>query len=355
VKTVLSVVGARPQFVKAAPLSRALRGRFREVLVHTGQHYDPEMSTLFRSELGLPEPDVDLGVGSGGHAEQTARMTSGLVRVLREYSPDVVLSYGDTNSALAASLAAARERVPLAHVEAGLRSGSMDMPEEVNRIAVDHLSDLCLCPTERARVNLEAEGIRDRAKLVGDVMLDWCLAAAERAEHGILDRLNLEPKGYYFATVHRAANTDDVARFLSIVSAFGRLGHPVVFPVHPRSRGMIDGLGEELVRNVIAIPPAGYFATMALVMGARKVLTDSGGLQKEAFFLGTPCVTLRDRTEWTETVEAGRNRVVGSDRVAIVTAAEEWNPNPTPPDLDLYGGGRACERIVTELAGLLGA
>lgn len=354
-KTILSVVGARPQFVKAAPLSRALRGRFREILVHTGQHYDPEMSTTFRSELGLPEPDVDLGVGSAGHAEQTARMTAGLVSVLKERRPDAVLTYGDTNSALAASLAAARTGIALAHVEAGLRSGVPDMPEEVNRIATDHLSDLCLCPTRNAMTHLEAEGIGGRARLVGDVMLDWCLAAADRSERGVLERLGLKRGEYYFATVHRAANTDDVARFLSILSAFSRLSHPVVFPVHPRSKAMISGLGEEIVSNVIAIPPSGYFATIALVMGARKVLTDSGGLQKEAFFLGTPCVTLRDRTEWTETVEAGRNRVVGADREAIVESAEEWEPDPTPPDLDLYGGGKACERIVAELATLVNA
>ncbi|MEN8149470.1 MAG: UDP-N-acetylglucosamine 2-epimerase (non-hydrolyzing) [Planctomycetota bacterium] len=349
-KTVLSVIGARPQFVKAAPLSRALRGRFHEILVHTGQHYDPDMSARFRSELGLPEPDVDLGVGSAGHAEQTARMTTGLVRVLAERKPDVVLTYGDTNSALAASLAAARTGVPLAHVEAGLRSGVGDMPEEVNRVATDHLSDLCLCPTENARKNLEAEGIGDRARLVGDVMLDGCLAAAGRAERGVLDGLELEPGGYYFATVHRASNTDDVASFLSILSAFGRLRHPVVFPAHPRSRAMLGGP----VGNVIVIPPAGYFATIALVMNARKVLTDSGGLQKEAFFLGTPCVTLRDTTEWTETVDAGRNRVVGADPDAIVAAAEEWEPDAESADLELYGGGKACERIVGELATLLG-
>jgi UDP-N-acetylglucosamine 2-epimerase len=353
VKTVVSVVGARPQFVKAAPLGRRLRERFREVLVHTGQHYDPEMSARFRSELGLPEPDVDLGVGSGGHAEQTARMTSGIARILREERPDLVLTYGDTNSALAASLAAARVDLPLAHVEAGLRCDDLSVPAEANRIAVDHLSDLCLCPTGTAMENLAAEGITGRARLVGDVMLDWCLHASERVEPGIPEKLGLTPGEYYFGTIHRAKNTNDVARFLSILSAFGRLSLPVVFPVHPRSQKMMDGFGEEIVKNVIAIPPAGHLTAIALVKGARKVLTDSGGLQKEAFFLGVPCVTLRDRTEWTETVDAGRNRVVGADREAIVTAAEEWDPGPGTPDLDLYGGGEACDRIVTEIDTLL--
>jgi UDP-GlcNAc3NAcA epimerase len=353
-KTVLSVVGARPQFVKAAPLSRRLRQDFREVLVHTGQHYDHGMSTAFFTELLIPEPDVNLGVGSAPHGEQTARMTEGLIGVIRETDPDLVLTYGDTNSTLAASLAALTTGVRLAHVEAGLRSFNRKMPEEVNRIAADHLSDLCLCPTATAVSNLEREGLADRARLTGDVMLDACLDAVERAGDEAVRRHGLTPGEYCFATVHRAENTDRTTRFLAILDGLGSIPLPIAFPVHPRTRAVLDKLEVELPENVTALPPTSYLETLSLAAHARKVITDSGGLQKEAYFLKVPCVTLREETEWTETVDAGWNVLVGADAKRIREAAFYWDPPEKAPDLSAYGGGQACDRIAAEIAKLLG-
>ncbi|MHC4472682.1 MAG: non-hydrolyzing UDP-N-acetylglucosamine 2-epimerase [Planctomycetota bacterium] len=352
-RTVLSVVGARPQFVKAAPLSRRLRGSFREILVHTGQHYDHGLSAAFFDELEIPEPAVNLGVESASHARQTTEMVAGLLGVFAGARPDVVLVYGDTNTTLAAALAASRAGLRLAHVEAGLRSQNLDMPEEVNRIAADHLADLCLCPTPTAMENLEREGLSESARLVGDVMLDACLEARDRAGTQALDRLGVAPGEYYFATVHRAENTDQPLRLMQILEGMKKLSLPVVFPVHPRTRAQIERLGLETPPSVIRTGPLGYLDTISLVAGARKVLTDSGGLQKEAWFLGVPCVTLRDETEWKETIEAGGNRLSGATADSIVRTAEEWDPGPLAPDLAPYGGGGACDRIVTELTEIL--
>lgn len=349
-KTVLSVVGARPQFIKAAPLTRRIRARFTEVLVHTGQHYDPRLSDRFFSELDIPAPDVNLGVGSAGHAEQTARMRRGLVRVGREAGPDVLLVYGDTNSTLAAALAAAELSVPLAHVEAGLRSFSPSMPEEVNRIAADHLADLCLCPTETAMEQLRSEGIGDRARLVGDVMLDGCLEARERARIGLLDELGLAPRRYHLATVHRAENTDAPDRLFGILEGLGKLSLPVVVPVHPRTSRAMAKLNARWPENVRAVEPVSYLENIALVSNATSVITDSGGLQKEAYFLGVRCVTLRDETEWRETVDAGWNVLTQVKPDAIVDAVERQQAPVAPPDLDLFGGGKACDRVVDALA-----
>jgi UDP-N-acetylglucosamine 2-epimerase len=349
VTTVLSVVGARPQFVKAAPLSRILRGTFREILVHTGQHYDQGMSEVFFRELGIPEPDVNLGVGSAGHGEQTARMREGLRELLASTEPDLVLVYGDTNSTLAGALAAAERGVPLAHVEAGLRADNLRMPEEVNRIAADHLSDICLCPTRTAMDRLENEGIGTRAKLVGDVMLDACLAMRERSGGGALARLGVTAGGYHLATIHRAENTDVPARLAGILGGLSRLARPVIFPVHPRTRREISRWNLAIPPNVSAIPPVSYVDAVGLVARARKVITDSGGLQKEAYFLGVPCVTVREETEWPETVQAGWNVLVTTDPASIVSAVEDAPAAPAPPDLERFGGGRACERILGEL------
>ncbi len=352
-KTILSVVGARPQFVKAAPLSRRLRQDFREVLVHTGQHYDYGMSAAFFDELKIPEPDVNLGVGSGDHGAQTQRMTDGLISVVKEQAPDLVLTYGDTNSTLAASLAATICGIPLAHVEAGLRSFNREMPEEINRITADHLSDLCLCPTAAAIDNLEREGLSSRARLTGDVMLDACLDARHRAGNAVLDRQGLVAGEYIFATIHRAENTTRPARLLGILDALQDIPHRIAFPVHPRTRKMLEELGASLPENVLALPPTSYLETIALAARARMILTDSGGLQKEAYFLAVPCVTLRDETEWTETVESGWNTLVGTDLDKIRRAVADRPPAPHEPDLTYYGGGKACNRIVEELQAVL--
>ena len=352
-KTIVTVVGARPQFVKAAPLSARLREEFREVLVHTGQHYDANMSASFFTELAIPEPDVNLEVGSGRHGAQTGRMREGLTRIIREVGPDLVLTFGDTNSTLAGCLAAAATGVRLGHVEAGLRSFNRGMPEEINRIAADHLSDLCLCPTPTAVKNLQGEGIGDRARLVGDVMLDACLAARERAGTEVLERHGLTPGRYCFATIHRAENTDRPDCLAQILEGFAGVSGTVAFAVHPRTRKVLDEQAFVLPENVLALAPTSYLETIALAGNARKVLTDSGGLQKEAFFLGIPCVTLREETEWTETVEEGWNVLAGCDPVKIREAAEGWEPASALPDLSLYGGGTACERIMEEIERIL--
>jgi len=340
---VLTVVGARPQFVKAWPVSRALRRRHRETLLHTGQHYDDRMSRVFFDELGLPEPDVNLEVGSGTHGAQTGAMLIGIEREIESRKPDWVLVYGDTNSTLAGALAAAKLHVPIAHVEAGLRSFNRRMPEELNRVMVDHISDLAFCPTAAAVANLEREGIARGVHLVGDVMQDATAAALDRL-NGHAPPLGLAPGSYYLVTVHRAENTDDPARLSSILSAFERMDRPVVWPVHPRTRAALgDG---QAPGNVRMVEPFGYLDMLAAERSAAAILTDSGGVQKEAFILGVPCVTLRDETEWVETVEAGWNRLAGADTDKIVQMATEAPPRERP---SLYGDGRAAERIVALL------
>lgn len=345
---VLTVVGARPQFVKAAVVSRALRRSHREVLLHTGQHYDDAMSDLFFRELRLPAPDLHLGVGSGTHAEQTGRMLPGIEAAVREHHPDVVLVYGDTNSTLAGALAAAKLGVPVAHVEAGCRSGDRAMPEEVNRVVADHLSRFLFCPTRVTVENLAREGITAGVHLVGDVMLDLCRQRLPEAERRstLLGDLGLEPGGYLVATIHRAANTDDPSRLAALVAALGSLEEPVVFPVHPRTRLALSGTA--LASNVRAVDPVGYLDMLVLVRHARMLVTDSGGLQKEAFFLGTACVTVRETTEWPETVESGWNRLVGTDFDTVPTVVASWKPRGIPP-ADVFGDGHAGERIAALL------
>lgn len=351
-KRILSVVGARPQFVKAAPLSRRLRQDFIEILVHTGQHYDHGMSQAFFTELDIPAPDANLLVGSAPHGEQTRRMTAGLAALIRERTPDLVLAYGDTNSTLAAALAATECGLPLAHVEAGLRSFNREMPEEINRIITDHLAALCLGPTRTAMENLAREGLAGRSVLTGDVMLDGCLLARERAGDGVPAKYALTPGEYAFATIHRAENTDRPSRFLGMLKALGAIPFPIAFPIHPRTAAVIDELGADLPGNVIALPPTSYLETIGLVAQAKLVLTDSGGVQKEAYFLAVPCVTLREETEWVETVETGWNALAGSDPERIVQAvADAHRPSPEP-DLSAYGGGTACDRIAAALTRL---
>lgn len=352
-RRILSIVGARPQFIKAAPVSRALRRAAHEILVHTGQHYDYGMSAVFFEELGIPEPDYNLGVGSGPHGWQTGQMLIRIEEVLLAERPDWVLVYGDTNSTLAGALAAVKLHLPLAHVEAGLRSFNRTMPEEHNRVLTDHAADLLFCPTQTAVDNLAREGIIQGVHLVGDVMYDALLHNRALAEERstILARLGLEAGSYFLATIHRPANTDDPATLQAILSALEEIATsvPVVFPVHPRTRHRIAELPISNPRSLMLTDPVGYLDMLSLEAHARAILTDSGGVQKEAYLLQVPCITLRAETEWVETVEAGWNLLVGADPERIFRAAREFRPAGHPPPL--FGDGHAAERIVA----LLGA
>ncbi|MEO6058463.1 MAG: UDP-N-acetylglucosamine 2-epimerase (non-hydrolyzing) [Candidatus Limnocylindria bacterium] len=354
---VLTVVGARPQFIKAAPLSRALRRSHDELLVHTGQHYNDAMSAAFFRDLELPEPDVNLEVGSGSHGAQTAEMLRRLEPVVAEHRPDGVVVYGDTNSTLAAAIVASKiaygdgTRPWLAHVEAGLRSFNRDMPEERNRIVADHLSDLLLAPTETAMAHLAREGLAERSELVGDVMVDAYRWAEIRSDAHLLAEARERP-GHLLLTLHRAENVDDpdrLAAWLMGVAA-AAAGRPVIFPVHPRTRAAMERAGLELPRSVTAIGPVGYLEMVALERSASAILTDSGGVQKEAYLAGVPCLTLRTETEWPETVSAGWNRVIGNDpaglRAAVADALDMDLGQARP---DLFGNGAAAERIVSAL------
>ena len=345
---VLSVVGNRPQFVKSAPLSVALREHgIEEIVLHTGQHYDPELSQVFFDELGLPEPRYRLDV----HSADPAPMRAGIRTAIAAESPDVVLVFGDTNTTLAGALAANDTGVRQAHVEAGLRSGDLEMPEERNRIEVDRLAALLLCPDERAAETLAAEGVPGRREVVGDVMADATmqLAPVARERSGVLERIGLEPGGYLVATVHREANTAQ-PRLGRIVEGLNRLDETVVFPVHPRTRAALAREGLELAPNVRAELPLGYLDFAALASQSRVILTDSGGLQKEAYWYRVPCVTMRPSTEWVDTVEVGANVLVDDDPGQIATAvAEARMPDERP---ELYGDGHASERIAEVLVTL---
>jgi UDP-GlcNAc3NAcA epimerase len=352
---VLSIVGARPQFIKAAPVGKALRAAGHNVvLVHTGQHYDDEMSAVFFRDLEIPEPDVNLGVGSGSHGWQTGQMLMRIEEVLLAEKPDWVLVYGDTNSTLAGALAACKLHIPLAHVEAGLRSFNREMPEEHNRVLTDHCSDLLFCPTQTAVDNLAREGITKGVHLVGDTMYDAVLQFAETARQRstILQDLGLNPKGYLLATVHRPYNTDNPERLRSILEAFAEIEEPIIFPVHPRTRKKMVELGldnpKSAIGNLKSVDPVGYLDMLMLEQHARLILTDSGGMQKEAYFFAVPCVTLRPETEWVETIKGGWNVVVGASQMEIVRAVNgrEW-PKGTPPAV--FGDGRAAHSIVAHL------
>jgi len=348
---VVSIVGARPQFIKAAPVSRLLRQKHTEILVHTGQHYDDGMSGVFFRELDLPEPEHNLGVGSGTHGRQTGQMLMRVEEVLLAEKPNWVLIYGDTNSTLAGALAAAKLHLPLAHVEAGLRSFNRSMPEELNRVIADHVSDLLLCPSQTAAENLAAEGITQGVHVVGDVMADALVFAAERARTNsdVLERLGVIERKYLLATIHRAESTDHPVRLGNILAAFDKCEEPIIFPVHPRTRKAIEGLGYMPAEHVRLIDPIGYLDMVRLEQSARLILTDSGGIQKEAYWLGVPCATLRDETEWVETVQTGWNVVVGSNTAHIVqTIRSIEGPASRPP---LYGDGQAASRCVNLLVG----
>jgi UDP-N-acetylglucosamine 2-epimerase len=350
---VATVIGNRPQFVKAAAVSRLLRAEHEELLVHTGQHYDDELSTVFVEELDIPRPDRELGVGGGSNTSQTARMLVAVSEVLTQYRPDVVLVYGDTNSTLAGGLAGAQAQVPVAHVEAGMRSFDPAMPEELNRVLTDHLSALALAPSQTAVDNLRREGVVGRVELVGDVMVDIALlfAPQARADAAPLQRVGVAPGEYLLATAHRAGNVDDPERLRALVDLLLAMPDPVVLPLHPRTEARLHeaGLHERLAAGVRLTPPLGYLDFTALLCQARAVLTDSGGVQKEAYLAGVPCVTLRDTTEWVETVEVGWNVLVDLDAARAAAALERELPAARPP---LYGDGRAGERVVAALRAL---
>lgn len=349
---IVTVIGARPQFVKAALVSEALAQHqgVREVVVHTGQHYDAKMSDVFFEELNMRAPAYHLAIGSDSHGRQSGAMMAKLDEVLEHERPDVVLIYGDTNSTLAGALAAVKMHIPVAHVEAGLRSFNRRMPEEINRIVADVVSSRLFCPTRTAVANLEREGIRDGVTLVGDVMLDMLVRALPRARsRDTLKRHAVHAGGYYLATVHRADNTDDPERLQSLLSAFRSLDAPVLFPVHPRTRRALAAsdvgpAGDDTLR---LIEPVGYLDMVALEDGARAILTDSGGVQKEALFVQRPCITLREETEWPETTRGGWNQVVGVNEAAILAAVH--NAPREPADVAAFGDGSAAQRMAARI------
>lgn len=346
---ILTVVGNRPQFIKAAAVSGLLRARHEELLVHTGQHYDDSLSGVFFRELGLARPDRELGIGGGSNTSQTARMLAALEPLLAEAAPDVVLVYGDTNSTLAGALAAAQHGVPVAHVEAGMRSFDLTMPEELNRLLTDHASALLMCASDVSAANLRAESARGRIEVVGDVMVDVALRIqpAARAMGEVPAGYGMQPSSYLLLTAHRAGNVDAHDRLRALVDLIGALPMPVIFPVHPRTRERLlaAGLEDELrqMDGVTITEPLGYIELSALACQARAIVTDSGGLQKEAYLAGVPCVTLRSTTEWVETLELGWNTLVDLDSDAALAALAKPAPPEHPP---LYGDGKAAERCV---------
>ena len=342
----VSIVGARPQFVKLAPVSRMLRQRHEELIIHTGQHYDYRMSSLFFEELALPEPDYHLHVSSGPHGKQTALMLDAIEQVLLDVKPDWIVVFGDTNSTLAGALAAAKLHIPIAHIEAGLRSYNRTMPEEINRVVTDHLSQRLFCPTETARIQLAQEGITENVEIVGDVMYDILLQMQPRLAANaqvLLATLGVASHHFVLATVHRASNTDDAEAMRRIAHALNMLDTPVIFPIHPRTQARMAAYDITWAEHIHFIEPVGYLDMLTLEESAHCVVTDSGGVQKEAFFLGTPCVTLREETEWPETVETGWNVLVGSNEKALVEAV--YRDKPAPSSQYPFGRGDAAARI----------
>lgn len=351
---ILTVVGARPQFIKACMLSKTLKSytEVKEIIVHTGQHYDASMSDIFFEQLNLPEPDYYLGIGSGTHGEQTGEMLSELEYVMISVNPDIVVVYGDTNSTLAGSLAASKLHIPVAHIESGLRSFNRKMPEEVNRVVTDHLSDWLFCPSLAAAENLKREGINERVYVTGDIMYDAVLHFKSYAvqQSTILQDLSLSENNYYLATIHRAENTDDPRRLKSILEVFQRFAKTTVLPLHPRTKNKINAFQlNDLVDapHIKIVEPLNYFDMLSAVSKASIILTDSGGLQKEAYMLQVPCVTLRDETEWTETVETGWNRLAGANQEAIADKVMKLHtPEESPP---IFGDGHAAHQIAKTL------
>jgi len=362
-KKILTIVGARPQFIKAAMLSKALRSldQFNEVIVHTGQHYDHGMSNIFFEQLGIPKPCYSLGVAGGGHGEMTGRMLCALEPVMIKEAPDLVLVYGDTNSTVAGTLTASKLHIPIAHIEAGLRSFNRRMPEEINRVLTDHMSELLYCPTESAVQNLKVEGIERGIHLVGDIMYDAALHYGRIAKNykGLDSNQLFLPRQYILATIHRQENTDDPVKLRKIIESLAAISKeiPVVFPLHPRTRDRIDGIGlsSSLTSNGMSvIQPLGYFEMLALEQSASLIITDSGGVQKESYFFKVPCITLRDQTEWIELLHMGWNRLVDVLNDDIVSVARLSIDTRGSDQKSPYGFGDTANRIVEHLSTHLG-
>jgi UDP-GlcNAc3NAcA epimerase len=347
---IVSVVGARPEFIQAMPVSRAVSVDHEEVLVHTGQHYDYQMSQTFFDELEIPSPDYNLGIGSGSQAQQTANIMICLEEVLLKEKPELVIMRGDTNSSLAATLTSSKLNIPFAHIEAGERSFNRSMPEEINRLVADRLANMHFCVSENAIHNLVAEGLTDSVYLVGDVMLDALLYAQPlaRAKSTVLERLQIEPHRYSLVTIHRPGNTDKAERLKEIMSALNRVSEKIIVPVHPRTQKALFNLDIQLGEHMGLIEPVSYFDMITLEENARLIATDSGGVQREAYYLGVPCLTLRDETEWVATVDTGWNKLVGADSMRILDA---WfnliPPSAHPP---IYGTGVAAQKIAEALS-----
>jgi len=352
-KKIVTVIGARPQFVKEAPFSKVIRRRFEEVIVHTGQHYDDNMSRIFFEEMGIPRPDVNLEIGSGSHGQQTARILEGVERVLLVEKPDYVVVFGDTNSTLAGALAAVKLHIPVGHIEAGLRSFNRRMPEEINRIMTDSVADQLFCPTQHAVDLLAREGVTENVYLTGDIMFDAVLHFLPRARESsdILRRLGLEDRGYHLMTVHRAENTDDILRFVSILEALRVSDRPVVFPRHPRLKGLMERSEVKAVLrelpHLMMVEPVGFLDMIMLEASAGKILTDSGGVQKEAYYMRRPCITLRDETEWVETVDIGWNVICGADREKISGAIRHFDGGDGG-DRERAGSGDTQEKEIND-------
>lgn len=343
---IITIVGARPQFIKAAPVSKTLRTEHEEIIIHTGQHYDANMSDIFFNELKIPRPDYNLEIGSGSHGMMTGRMLEKLEEIYLKEKPDFVLVYGDTNSTLAGALAASKLLIPVIHIEAGLRSFNKAMPEEQNRILTDHISDLLLVPTEDAIKNLTNEGIKKGIHNVGDVMYDAVLMFKEiaKSKSGLLKELDVNSGEYILTTIHRAENTNDINRLRNMIEALNESGEKIILPLHPRTKKFIEGYGLNFNENIKVIDPIGYLEMLMLEENSKMIVTDSGGVQKEAYFMGKPCITMRDETEWVETVACGWNVVVGTDKNKILDNIRNFKP--TSMQQAIFGDGNAAQKIL---------
>lgn len=342
---IVTIVGARPQFIKAAPVSKALRKENQEILIHTGQHYDENMSDIFFEELNIPKPDYNLKIGSGNHGKMTGKMLEKLEEIYLEEKPDCVLVYGDTNSTLAGALAASKLLIPVVHIEAGLRSFNKTMPEEQNRILTDHLAHILFVPTTAAIENLHREGIEKNVYNVGDVMYDAVLNFKEisKKKSNLLKDLEVEPNSYILTTIHRAENTNDINRLKNIIEALNEVNKKIILPLHPRTKKYISDYNLKFNYNVKVIDPIGYLEMLYLEDNSIKIVTDSGGVQKEAYFMKKPCITMRDETEWVETVSTGWNVIVGTDKHKIINALNDFNAPDTQQQI--FGDGKASEKI----------